>query len=396
MKKTKTKEKQKYKDYCSGCGLCHSAIGTDFKIKNGFFIPQITDRELSFCKKICPASGKYIEKLDPNKPWGDFFKYSCTWSSDATLRHDASSGGTITTLLSFLLSEKIVDRVIQVGVAKNNIIGTQAFLCKNVEDVKKNMGSRYTTSYPLLDILNKTEENYKYAFVGKPCDIIALKNYMEINPLMKDRIVLTISFFCAGVPGKKANEKLLQTLGTNSKECQELFYRGRGWPGFATAITKNGLTQQISYDDSWGKILGRDVNKYCRFCMDGVGSFADISCGDAWYMTPDKKPDFTEHDGRNITFARTKIGEAILDQCIESGYLISTEYNLDELQYIQKYQFSRRSQVYNRLLGLKLCHRVYPYTKLKTLKEFSYQVPFPERAKITIGTIKRVLNGKIS
>ena len=383
-------------NYCAGCGLCHSAFNADYTEENGFFRPVIDSKEINnFCEKICPASGAHIKKLNPDNPWGDYLSYHCTWSKDAKVRHTASSGGTITAILYYLLENHVVDAVIHVGRSKEDVIATEVSISKNTDEVYQKMGSRYTASSPLIRFLQMIDENKKYVFVGKPCDIVALNNYIELHQNIKNSIVLKISFFCAGVPSKSANERLLKRMGTNSSDCIKLDYRGNGWPGFATAIKKDGRSTRITYDESWGRILGREVNGFCRFCVDGVGSFADIACGDAWYKTSDDKPDFTEREGRNITFARTEIGQDVINKCIAHGYLDEMEYDINELQYVQQYQFSRRTQVYNRIMGLKLCHRNYPYFSLIELRKFSKELHFSTRVRITLGTIKRIFKGKM-
>ena len=226
-------------------------------------------------------------------------------------------------------------------------------------------------------------------------DILVLRRYLEVHQELNKNIIYLISFFCAGVPSENANRKLLDHLRTNEQECRHLTYRGEGWPGFATAIDDNGNKHSMSYNDSWGKILGRDINKFCRFCMDGIGEFADISCGDAWYMEEDGTPDFNEHDGRNITFSRTKKGDELLKMCVKDGALIAESYEISNLKYIQKYQYERRSQVYSRVLGMKLCGRKTPYYSLRTLRKFTKDLNEIQILKGIAGTIKRVISGKM-
>lgn len=231
--------------------------------------------------------------------------------------------------------------------------------------------------------------------MGKPCDILVLRRYLDAHQELNKNIIYLISFFCAGVPSENANRKLLDHLKTNEQKCRHLTYRGEGWPGFATAVDDNGNKHAMSYNDSWGKILGRDINKFCRFCMDGTGEFADISCGDAWYIEEDGTPDFNEHDGRNITFSRTKKGDELLKMCVKDGVLISESYEINNLKCIQKYQYERRSQVYSRILGMKLCGRKTPYYPLKTLRKFTHDLNEIQILKGIAGTIKRVVSGKM-
>lgn len=390
------KKIEMYKKYCAGCGLCHSVKQTPVHYENGFLKPDLAEKDLEFCENVCPANGNHIDSLNEDYPWGKFLLSGVTWSNDEKIRYEASSGGTLSTIAIYLLENKIVDEIIQIRKKDKKPIETEYTISKNAEEIRKCSGSRYTVSSPLIELLKVIKPEKKYAFIGKPCDVLALKNYMKkVNPELKKNIIITMSFFCAGMPSRQANLRLLKELQSNEKVCNNLIYRGRGWPGYATATNEDGKSFSMTYNDSWGHILGRDINYFCRFCMDGIGEFADISCGDAWYLTLDKQPDFSEHDGRNITFARTEIGKKILLGVVKNGKIVMDNYNLEELKYIQNYQYMRRSQIYSRILGLKICGKLTPEYSLKNIKHFSVKLTFKEKIKITLGTIKRVIKGKM-
>lgn len=52
-----------YTEYCSGCGLCQSAVNVGFEEKNGFEFPVITsDNQIDFCKKVCPVNAHLYNK----------------------------------------------------------------------------------------------------------------------------------------------------------------------------------------------------------------------------------------------------------------------------------------------------------------------------------------------
>jgi coenzyme F420 hydrogenase subunit beta len=53
------------------------------------------------------------------------------------------------------------------------------------------------------------EDGKKYAFNGKPCDVLALKRLIDKKPVLSNQIVLKISFHCAGTPIINANKTLL-------------------------------------------------------------------------------------------------------------------------------------------------------------------------------------------
>ena len=60
------------------------------------------------------------------------------------------------------------------------------------------MGSRYSISSPLANIKELIKDGEKYAFIGKPCDVLALRNYSKINSDMDKAIIFYLSFFLRG------------------------------------------------------------------------------------------------------------------------------------------------------------------------------------------------------
>ena len=350
-----------------------------------------------FLDKVCPISGSAYE-IQPE--WGAYENVYVGYSNDPDIRHMASSGGVITALASYLLDEKLIDGVIHTGKDQDKPWRTRTYCSTTAKEVVERCGSRYSQSMPLADIFDLTQDGKKYIYIGKPCDVLALINYFKIDPAFASRFLCTISFFCAGAPSENAQMKLLSELKCKPEECSDLRYRGDGWPGYATAISNDGTRSQMTYDDSWGKILGRDIRKSCKFCMNGTGEPADISCGDAWYMGPDGKPDFTEGEGRNIIFTRSAIGEELLQKAIAAGYITASDYSseIGEFQKIQKFQYERKATMMEKCFALKVMFKCAPAYSLGSLKKASRKakgVSAKRRITIFLGTIKRIVKGKI-
>ena len=81
--------------------------------------------------------------------------------------------------------------------------------------------------------------------------------------------------------------------------------------------------------------------------------------------------------------------------CVKDGVLVSESYEINNLKSIQKYQYERRSQVYSRVLGMKLCGRKTPFYSLITLRKFTSGLNEIQILKGIAGTIKRVFSGKM-
>ena len=234
--------KTDYKKYCTGCGLCQSKGFTSFsENEKGFIFPDVVDEDMElFCNQCCPMGENGIKEHSGDSVWGDYIGFWTAHSSDSNIRRHSSSGGIITTICCWMLAHNIVDGVIQIRGKVDNPIDTEIVISRSSDEVKTRSGSRYTRSSPLLYIDKYFEGASKYAFVGKPCDCIALRNYMEINPKVKESILYLFSFFCAGTPSQEANAKLLKRLDIEPNECSSLVYRGDGWPGYTKADSSNG------------------------------------------------------------------------------------------------------------------------------------------------------------
>ncbi len=386
---------QKFKDYCTGCGLCQSIKHYQLEADaRGFYAPQDGDNE--WFSQICPASGRQMEYLNENEIWGRYESVYLGYSNDEMVRRKASSGGVLTEVAVFLLESGLVDEIIHIGVDPQNQTKTKIFYSKTAAEVLEHCGSRYTISSPLMEV-GQIDRSKKYAFIGKPCDVTALRNYLEAEPELKKNFVYLLSFFCMGLPSQQAQEKLLRALNCTKDTCSSLTYRGNGWPGYATAIDLDGNVHRMDYASSWGNFLGRDVMTACKFCLDGIGEMSDISCGDAWHLKQNLTPDFSEHAGRNVIFARTAKGEELLHMIRESGKIALEEYGKfkEELPLIQESQYRRRQDMQMRVLAMRVMNKPVPNYPNKKLKSYSKNVSLKKKMRTFLGTCKRAIKGKM-
>lgn len=387
-----------YKDYCTGCGLCKAFAGVDLvSDSRGFRHPdKLNNEQLDFCQKVCMSSGQFWKSKKRIDLWGSLSgDVIYAYSTNKHVRFNSSSGGTITTCAKYLLEKGYVDGVIQMRQDPKNVLKTNIVCSTNVKEIEESCGSRYTISAPFDDFNLLIDENKKYAFIGKPCDVMVLRNFAKINKDIQNSIIFYISFFCAGMPSYLAGESLLKKLGSSSESCDHLVYRGNGWPGYATCIDHSGAVTRMTYNESWGEILGRDIAKCCRFCLDGIGEAADISCGDGWHIK-DGKPDFSEHRGRNIVLCRTDRGKKLFDEVVQSGEItVGSKCSFVDLKAIQNYQYIRRSTMIDKMNALAFMHRAVPEYNKHLLRHLEKGASIKERTKIFLGICKRIYEHKI-
>jgi coenzyme F420 hydrogenase subunit beta len=157
-----------------------------------------------------------------------------------------------------------------------------------------------------------------------------------------------LSFFCAGTPSTKGTLDLIAELGARPDDAKDLHYRGNGWPGrFRLTLRDQPQPRSLSYDESWSK-LTRHRPLRCNLCPDGLGRFADISCGDAWDR-------FDQDDfGRSLIVVRTERGRRILHSAARAGYVTLGAAAPPRLQRAQQNLLKRRRELFGRLLALRL------------------------------------------
>lgn len=348
--------------YCLGCGLCASVAGSDvlqMRLQlDGFITPEPTDGNSGYVpglEDFCP--GVTVKQKKPlqsssERLYGPFLDLQVAYSRDPAIRHRGASGGLLTSILCSLLEQEKVDGVLQVGASPDNPARSTAHYATTVNAVISNAGTRYAPVSLLEKLKQILDGGSIIAIVGKPCDIVAVRQFVEIFPQYDAQIYCTLSFMCMGLPSQNATVELIKRLGfPDQKELSSLDYRGDGWPGRARAVSSSLRETSCSYDESWGEILGRDVLFRCKICPDGWGSFADISAGDAW-LTDGQGPLFEDKPGRSILFTRTDRGREVMR--VSDSDVVCEDYDIGNLPHIQPSQHERKNRVWIAYLLLKL------------------------------------------
>lgn len=383
--------------FCIGCGLCSSVLGNDkCRMKlfdNGFYYPVVLDEKVNdkIVANFCP--GITVHDNRKHGVWGNVVDVEEAWSTDKELRYKAASGGVSSAIALYMLGNGLVDAVLQVGREKDSALYNELKVSRNQEEICNNAQSRYAPALTLSNLKQILDSgNEKYAFIGKPCDIAGIKNFMETFSKYKERILYFISIFCAGMPSYNASRMTWKQSG-RSDEPIFLKYRGEGWPGNFKAVWKDGQKYEISYNDSWGKVLGRALGFRCKICPDGIGMLADIAIGDSW-NTKNGYPDFMEADGRNFCFIRSKKGKKLFDAAVRSGYIEAHELDIKKVKEMQAYQYNRRHIVGWRIMAANVASAGLLDFKGLGLIKLALKTNIKQGLKESLGTFKRVIKSK--
>lgn len=390
---------------CTGCGICKSLYSNkvEMNCKDLFNRPKqikkLTKKETNEFKNICP--GIYQSSIDFKSPlhhdvWGQYFYSGKGYSLNDEIRHKSSSGGILSQTAIFLLENNIVSGIIHIGSDPLNPLENFVQVSKTRDEVINKSGSRYSPASPLISVVEIITSNpkNKYAFIGKPCDVTALRQAQKFHENLKTQISIVLSFFCAGTPSREGINKILTHFNVDSQNVKKFEFRGNGWPG-ETLVETETEKFKMKYEESWGKILGPTIQNRCKICADGIGENADIVSADVWDADERGYPKFEETNGNGLILSRSKIGNDLVKKMIDLNTIFSNNFNLDELKNIQPTQFERKCTIFPRILARKIFFKQNPiFLNQRIFRNMKY-ISLYKLFRMFIGSILRVKKGNM-
>lgn len=397
-------------DLCTGCGMC-SYVAEPGAVRvqmnaDGYRRPviarQFENQDIAssasneIFKKSCPALNLDIRpyKSDRYHPiWGEVRESLRGYATDEEIRRAGSSGGVISALAQYCIDHKLVDGVIQIQASENDPLLNVAVISRSRKDIIASSGSRYAPASPAETLRWVAMSTERYLFIGKPCDVAAVRQLQAHNQQLREKIPYLVSFMCAGTPSIAGTHQVLEELGVPQKEVAEFRYRGDGWPGLTKATLMNGEARTMTYNDSWGKVLNRHLQTRCKICPDGIGEFADIVCADGWEGDDKGYPSFEERDGHSLILLRTDKGCELFRGIQAAGMVSAESFDTENIFAIQPFQYYRRTTILPRLWAMKLLMFKTPNYKGFELVKSMLRIGLHQSVKAFIGLLSR--RGKI-
>ena len=327
--------------------------------------------------------------------WGPWRRMVRTWASDEAIRFEGSTGGVLTALGLYLLKSKRVDFILQAKASTTEPSFGEAVLSFTEADVIEAAGSRYGPTAALINIDEVLDRNQPFAFIAKPCDIAALRNYAKQDERVNQLVKYWLCMVCGGYGSPDNTENFLRQNGIDPLSVTALRYRGLGCPG-PTTVETDQATHDFHYLDYWGD----DESTWglpfrCKICPDGIGEASDIAAADSWIGGSPNRVDSVNDPGTNAVVARTKVGEELMLAAERDGAL-TIEYDLtpDQMSIYQPHQMNKKYAVWARYQGLADCGRIVPNTERLRIKALADELPNSRNQYQREGTCRRVKQGK--
>jgi coenzyme F420 hydrogenase subunit beta len=356
-------------------------------------LAPIDDAREALIARACPGAvvAEWPSAPSVHPVWGPYHGVYTGHALDPDVRFKGSSGGAVTALAAQALAAGLVDRVVHVVANPDDPAGNLVRCSTTAAEIIEGAGSRYISSSPLSDIERVLGDGGSVAFVGKPCDVSALRRLALSDPRVDAHIPLMLAFFCAGIPSRRAVDRVLAAMDAPPDELAAFRYRGNGWPGSATATLRDGRVAQMSYERSWGGFLSKEVQFRCKICPDAVGGVADIACADAWYGGETGYPTFEELDGRSLIVTRTARGAAFLGAAVTARAVEVQALPIGEIDLMQPSQAQRKRLIRARTAALAATLQPRPRMRGLSVAEASRGARPADQLRNFLGTLRRIL-----
>lgn len=343
---------------CTGCGGCEWLFPESVSMEldgEGFLRPSVRGQgsreDARRFRGMCPGvSVSEPTNVDAHvdEYFGPFVSAWRGWATDPVVRSLGSSGGVITAINDYVRLTKPHSRIIATTSSDTSPTTSVPLVLTTRAEIEASAGSRYA---PVSNLASQRDLRADDILVGKPCEAAAVRNALLNDLFEGDAGPLLVSFFCAGTPSQNATMSLIEKLGVRPNEVTALRYRGNGWPGEFTVTDVAGRRESLSYHESWGGHLGRDLQWRCKICPHGTGNHADIAVGDFWRSDSNGYPLFESGDGDSVVIARTPRGHELLMKARADGVLLLEEIDLREVWQVQPLQTKRITTLWARLAG---------------------------------------------
>lgn len=339
-----------HEQLCTECGACAAVCPREnIRIERApdlDYVFRVNDPErcgnCSLCLRVCPGDELDLAGLTATQfpgqtpdPWFGCVRATfLTRSTDPDTVRRGASGGTVTGLLEFGLESGMIDGALVVGMQASPPWEPRPFLARTVEELRSAAQSKYAPAPSCLSFRDVLETDGRFAMVGIPCQIHALRKAQAQLPALRERIVFTIGLFCGPGPLFLMTEHLLARRGTALNEVTNLLYRDKRvtdgqWPGGILASTSDGREIRIPL----AKYLYAQnlfTRRRCQVCPDYAAELADVSTGDAHLHAFWRKPGTytapSGHvlhgpDGWNALLTRTETGSDWIEKARAQGRL---------------------------------------------------------------------------
>lgn len=314
---------------CTGCRMCAQICplnAIDMKENEEGFLEPIINKEkcikCGLCFKRCPQLNEIKIGEKVNSP-----KAFAVKNKNLEEQKKSSSGGIFSVLAKYVLENNGV----VYGASFDEKFKLEHIRIDKKEDLYKLRGSKYLQSNTknTFELAKKDLNNgVKVLYVGTPCQIAGLKNYLG-----KDyEDLLLVDLVCHGVPSQKLFDKYLTWLKEkNNSSIIEYEFRNK---------EKNswGLNLKVKFESGKERYIPANLDPYYKAFLNGstyreccynckyakTERVGDITIADYWGIEKEH-PKFYDKNGVSAVIINTNAGFRIFESIKSKIQYINTD-----------------------------------------------------------------------
>ena len=317
-------------DLCNRCGSC---VGlSDGKIsfhdRTGKYIPEIkSSLDPGISSQIweaCSGKGfnfpgqrKRIFGEESAHPYlGHYREIYIGYTADNDIRLNSGSGGILSSVLVWLLDKKMIDGAVVTGMSEAEPWLTKSFIATTKEEILQAAQSKYIIT-SVNEILPEMERfPGTLAYVGLPGQVQSIRLLQQMQHPSVRNIKYIFGPFYGNTLHFSSVRSFLRSFGVKDHTgIKKLYFRYGEWPGNMRAELRDGRNFELPKFHA-NYLIPFHILKNSLLCTDLTNEYTDISGGDAW------APVYEERGkGFSMVIARSPVGESILKQMSEEGWL---------------------------------------------------------------------------
>lgn len=309
---------------CTGCSACKNIcpIGAIDMREGvaGHIFPFISDSCIG-CKKCintCPAN-RIVPLQKPQIVYA-------AWAIDDNEHETSTSGGVAACFTNTCIDKGGV--VYGVASLPHGVINH--IRVDNKTDAYALKGSKYVHSHihnTFKDVKKDLDDGRDVLFIGLPCQVAGLKNYLE----GKDDRLVCVDLICHGVPSQAVLFNYLEAKGFKRFSIESIQFRDRS--GYNLTVIENGRVvyskpehRDLYYMAFNDNLCFRDSCFTCRYATSN--RCGDLTIGDFWGLGVEEEFNYDSHGNVSVIFVNNGKGSRFLNH--SKSQLMLVERTLNE------------------------------------------------------------------
>ena len=307
---------------CSGCGACHSvcphgAISMAPGLL-GAMSPHIDNEncvDCGLCAKVCPVNNP-VKLAEPSVAYA-------AYSISPDERMTSASGGAAT-----ILARKIImDGGVVYGCAQLSGVDISHIRVDSLSGLERLKGSKYVqsrTAHVFEEVKNDLKENRKVLFIGTPCQVAGLKNYIALTKY--DQGLIAVDLCCHGTPSLQILHDHLAYSGL--VDADEVSFRDKSTGKIRYVFKAKTSDEACIYDKPahadyymTGFLNGMFLRESCFTCRYAASErCSDLTLADHWAMGDSEDAEMMVSKGLSTVLINTQKGKTLFESLEDLVY----------------------------------------------------------------------------